>query len=177
MRVTEDVARTAPNPAPCSVQRRRTAPRVKWASRMAPIATSAIATLALSGVAAVCGWVPMARAQPLMNGVFAAHYASGTSTWTITSGCDPAGCTAHVVSDHGWSRDAQYSGQQWTMVWPDRPDGLVCPDGSTVPGYVTWSWDGQTLSGQVVVAHGAGCGNPPTPPGVLREPFSLARIG
>jgi hypothetical protein len=52
---------------------------------------------------------------------------------------------------------------------------MVCPDGTTAPANVVWTWDAQTLTGTVSITHGAGCGSPPTPPGVLTEPFTLRR--
>ena len=122
------------------------------------------------------GWsVPAARAEPVMEGAYIAHYANGTNRWTISTHCEVAGCFAHIVSSSGWSRDAQFSGERWNMVWIGRPDGFVCPDGTTAPATVTWWWEAASLVGTVSADYGAGCGNPPVPPGHSESPFSLTK--
>src|SRR5690349_5168056 len=52
---------------------------------------------------------PAATAAPNLNGSFEAHYPDGTNRWSITSRCESGGCSAHVVSDQGWERDARFS--------------------------------------------------------------------
>jgi hypothetical protein len=142
-------------------------PRVPAAAWVLCLAT------AMGCSAELTGGLPVAASEPTLTGTYTAHYPSGTSTWRIASRCESAGCFAHVISSEGWSRDAQFSATNWTLTWIDRPDGMVCPDGSTAPAFTVWSWDAQTLVGTISVAHGAACGNPPVPPGTLRAPFSL----
>jgi hypothetical protein len=120
--------------------------------------------------------LPTGWAAPSMDGVYTAQYAAGgNSVWTVHSSCNPSGCYAHVASDQGWARDAQYMDQRWVMDWIGRPDGMVCADGTAVPATDHWWWDAESLAGEFSASHGAGCGNPPTAPGQVSSPFRLVR--
>lgn len=137
---------------------------LRWASVMS------LVTLALP-------LAPVARAEPTMNGVYRARYDGGASSWRVGSSCNQSGCFAYVVSDQGWQRVAQLGARLWVMDWVGRSDGFVCPDGSTAPANVTWSWDAESLVGIVTATHGAVCGSPPLPPGSTESAFSLTRVG
>lgn len=136
-----------------------------------PVMAAALA----AGVALGATPVPTADATPLMNGTYTASSPHGSTSWSVNSTCSQAGCVAHVVSVDGWSGEAQYAGRHWVLELIGRPDGVRCADGSTAPANVIWSWDGESLRGEVRVTHGAGCGNPPIPPGSLRDEFWLTK--
>ena len=97
-------------------------------------------------------------------------------TWVITScGTDSFIPCAHVSQSGGvnqpWLGDAQLSVGYWT-IFADRPDAIVCPDGSTHPGQATYSWNAATLSGSVSVYSNGECGSPPK---TLAAPITLTR--
>ncbi|HTU05740.1 MAG TPA: hypothetical protein VMC78_23090 [Mycobacterium sp.] len=141
------------------------------------VKTATLVFAALTALTRLTGVVtPLAGAEPNLDGTYLAHYLGATNTWTIRTRCEAAGCYAHVVSDHGWSKDAQLAGDRWTMVWVGRPDAMVCPDGGNNPATETWWWDTASLTGMVSADYGAGCGNPPVPPGHTEAPFRLTRV-
>lgn len=121
---------------------------------------------ALAVIVAAAG-VPDAHATawPTLNGVYTAFSdgqwaktreiyhdeASVTATWTITSTCSThVECTGRVVSDQGWSADANFSFGLWT-VEHEVPDWVPCPGGSTAPGnqqFTFYPIDATTLVGK-----------------------------
>ncbi|MCV7419729.1 hypothetical protein H7K45_04175 [Mycobacterium yunnanensis] len=85
--------------------------------------------------------------------------AAAHTSWIAKTSCPPSGgCVAHITSSSGWSGDAHLAGGRWTMT-VDRPDGHSCPDGTRGAEMQTWSWDADTLVGQVggVSAQSATC--------------------
>jgi hypothetical protein len=85
---------------------------------------------------------------PTLNGTYAAvsdgqwaktrevyhDEATVNSTWSITSACTShSECTAHVVSDQGWSADATFSFGLW-FVEHEVPNWQPCSDGTSAPG-------------------------------------------
>jgi hypothetical protein len=133
----------------------------------------AVAVMALTP----CCSLPVASADlPSMNGVFVAQYDGVQTQWRVGSSCNQAGCFAYVASDQGWNQVAQLGGNRWVMVWVSRPEGFVCPDGSTAPSNTTWDWDAESLTGTVEVSHGAACGSPPIPPGSATTSLHLIKV-
>jgi hypothetical protein len=109
--------------------------------------------LSLAAGVAVCsaaGTAPTASATdwPTLNGTYAAvsdgqwaktrdvYHDEPTvnSTWTITSECTShAECTGQIVSDQGWSADANFSFGLW-FVEHEVPNWESCSDGTRAPG-------------------------------------------
>ncbi|MEU0497828.1 hypothetical protein [Mycobacterium sp. NPDC006124] len=119
------------------------------------------------GVAATlfAATVSVAIAAPAWADDFSGRYtlnlfgAGAHTSWTARTDCPPTGgCVAHVTSSSGWSGEARLAGGRWTMS-VDRPDGHSCPDGTRGAEMQTWTWDADTLVGQVsgVSAQSATC--------------------
>ncbi len=125
----------------------------------------ALAALAASGFAA------SAHADPaLLNGTYAGGDAE--NVWTITSSCGPAGCTATVTSNQGWSVPAAFANGSWNFA-VTKPDGVICADGRYEPAVISMSVDPVTLAGVISADSNYGC-----PGGILSQtPFQLRKVG
>jgi len=113
----------------------------------------------------IAAGVSVGLAGPALADDFSGRYtlnligAGAHTSWTARTTCAPSSpCVAHISSSSGWSGDARLAGGRWTMT-VDRPDGHSCPDGTRGPELQTWSWDANTLQGQVsgVSAESATC--------------------
>lgn len=93
-------------------------------------------------------------------------------TWTITSQCRPAGCTADIASIKGWRSVAKLVDGRWDFAIT-KPDGAICADGRYEPAYILMSIDPVTLDGVITNDSNYGC------PGgtVTQEPFRLVQVG
>jgi hypothetical protein len=54
---------------------------------------------------------------------------------------------------------------------PNKPEGFLCPDGSTAPTLNTYAFDDATLTGTHTSTHDAVCG---VPPSMIKTPFTLS---
>jgi hypothetical protein len=153
-----------------------------------------LASVSLAVLSAAVVVPPAASATdwPTLNGRFAAvsdgrwaktrdvyhDEATVNSTWTITSECTThSECTGHIVSDQGWSADANFSFGLW-LVEHVVPDWERCDDGSSAPGkqqFLFHPVDATTLVGKDKTIGASGtCGisNWLT----IEMPFTLTRI-
>lgn len=127
---------------------------------------AAVAAVGLAGPASAC--------EPL-DGTYSLDNTGdpgALTTWIADSTCDPTRCIVHIASSRGWSGDAQLVGGGWTMT-VDRPDGTVCLDGRLSGAIQTWSWDPETLNGEVSGVpngQGANCEAP-------ADVFALTKVG
>lgn len=122
---------------------------------------------------AALGFAAGAHAEaPLLNGIFAGAEGDPAITWTITSQCAPAGCTADIASVKGWRSVAQLVDGRWQFAIT-KPDGAICADGRYEPAYILMSLDPVTLDGIMTNDSNYGC------PGgtVTQEPFQLRQVG
>jgi hypothetical protein len=151
--------------------------------------------------AAAVGSATPAWADDPLDGTFAyTEPGALSSTWTLFSTCVKAcnasspdctrphydlgvGCTMHVASSMPAQstrdeRNATYSGNArlvnglWTLS-AYKPDGMLCPDGSTAPSLENYAFDDVTLTGTRTVTYGEVCG---MQPGLTKHPFSLAFV-
>jgi hypothetical protein len=139
---------------------------------------------------------PAWAAEP-MDGVYT-FTAGGDppATWTIYSTCVPVvgdlrvplylavGCTLHVASSTpnrisqqeraaNFTENARLVSDRWSLT-VDKPEGVLCADGSTAPSTDTYSFDDATLTGTHTITHNAVCG---MQPGVSKEAFTLTFLG
>jgi len=139
---------------------------------------SAVATVAL-GVASP------ARADQMMQGIYAYTQGNIGAVWTIYPTCVPTvgdlrdnlelpvACTLHVAptpTTQVNGGDARLAGGLWTFS-TTKKDGLNCPDGSTAPIQETYKFDDLTMTGTRSVSHNDVCGLPAT---IDNYPFTLA---
>jgi hypothetical protein len=144
-------------------------------------------------VGATVGPASPARADDTMSGLYTYTQAGlPQSSWTITPICVPVvgdlrqplylpvGCTLHVASatssqvtdelrQQNFGGDARLTNGLWTIVM-NKPNGMVCPDGSTAPTVDTYAYDDATLQGTHTSTHGEVCG---MQPGLTKVPFTL----
>jgi hypothetical protein len=144
--------------------RRRNIVPITWGLTATTFA--AVAAVGLAGPACACE--PFGGTYSLDNG----GEPGALTTWIVNSTCGPTGCLAHVASSRGWSGDAQLVGGRWIMA-VDRSDGTVCVDGELSGAIQTWSWDPETLNGEVSGlpnGQGANCQAP-------ADSFTLTKVG
>jgi len=137
---------------------------IAWGLTATTIA--AVAAVGLAGPACACE--PFDGTYSLDN----SGEPGALTTWMADSTCGPTGRIAHIASSRGWSGDARLVGGRWTMT-VDRPDGTVCLDGQLSGAIQTWSWDPETLNGEVSGVpngRGANCEAP-------ADSFTLTKVG
>jgi hypothetical protein len=85
--------------------------------------------------------------------------------------CVTDGCTADITSNRGWNGIATRANGRWDFKI-EKPDGVVCEDGSYAPVVIDYSVDAVTLEGVLTADSNGSC------PGgqVTREPFRLRKI-
>jgi hypothetical protein len=163
---------------PGPVSERTSPPRGAPTGRARAAIAAVVAAVVAAGAAIA---VVPARADTPLSGIYALNSsAEPGSTWTITSACTPS-CTAHVRSSRGWDGFAFLTIGQWRMTlyrghlmrsaYPPDPVDCVSDD-STAALTQTWSWDVDTLMGDVETVHGDQCGGSPT---LQRTAVSLVR--
>lgn len=143
---------------------------------------------------ALCVLAPptTASADQVMQGVY--NYVqdgANPTTWTISPSCVPVvgdlreplylpvACTLIIAAStpstgDGAGKDtyagnAKLTNNLWTFSF-QRPDGLVCPDGSTAAAMDMYQFDDQTLSGTRTVSYGPTCG---LQANLIKTPFTL----
>lgn len=113
-----------------------------------------------------------------VNGTRAQQDYSDQTTQTL--GCQTI--IGSLVSTSGMNRDQQavsFNGTAvlvsglWTITTAVA-EGVVCPDGSFAPSTDTYAFSEATLTGTHTSIHDAVCG---LPPGMTKDPFSLAFTG
>jgi len=152
-----------------------------------------VAVLVAAGSVGLAG---PATADQVMEGVYTFN-APGLpeATWTLFPTCVPTvgdlrvplelpvACNLHITSStsssvthdldvQNWGGSARLTGGQWTAVTA-KPEGLLCPDGSTAPTVDTYAFDDATLAGTHTVTHNAACGGQP---GMTKTPFTLTFV-
>lgn len=88
-----------------------------------------------------------------------------TTAWTITTHCnDERTCGGTVSTSKGWvGAIDRLAGGPWIAERHDVPDGWTCPDGSTGPADLLYSFDPTSLVGTVTYTSKSGACNDPNP--------------
>jgi len=97
-----------------------------------------------------------------------------TTTWNISMQCNAQHtCGGMISTSRGWvGAINRVAGGPWTAERNDVPAGWTCPDGSTGPADLLYSFDPATLVGTVTATSKPGaCGDPNPQQG--QQPVSL----
>lgn len=128
-------------------------------------------------VAVTCSAVGLASpawADEQLDGDYTFVNGATTNTWTITAQCNAERtCGGTVSTSTGWvGAISRVAGGPWTAERRDVPNGWTCPDGSTGPADLLYSFDPATLVGTVSYTSNPGvCGDPNSGHG--QNPVSL----
>jgi hypothetical protein len=97
-----------------------------------------------------------------------------TNTWTITTQCNAERtCGGTVATSTGWvGAISRRAGGPWTAERRDVSTGWTCPDGSTGPADLLYSFDPATLAGTLRYTSKPGLCNYPDP-AQTQQPVSL----
>jgi hypothetical protein len=129
----------------------------------AAAAAPVIVSIALAGAALAD--------PPLLNGTYGSTDGDPYNVWTVTTSCDPTGCTGTVSSNQGWSTPTTFTDGHWVFT-VSKPGGLTCDDGHYEPAVVNMSIDPTTLSGVLTSDSNYGCAG-----GIVTQsPFQLQKI-
>ena len=97
-----------------------------------------------------------------------------TTTWNISMQCNAEHtCGGMISTSRGWvGAINRVTGGPWTAERNDVAAGWTCPDGSTGPADLLYSFDPATLAGTVTATSKPGvCGDPNPQQG--QQPVSL----
>lgn len=133
------------------------------------------ATTALVGMAVVLAGP--AWADDRLDGDFTFINGPTSNTWTITTQCNPeVTCGGTISTSTGLIEQiSRVAGGPWIVERTDVPNGRVCPDGSTGPADLMYSFDPATLVGAVSFRSKPGvCGDPDWTSG--ENPVSLVPL-
>jgi hypothetical protein len=135
------------------------------------------ASVVIAGLAAV-GFASPAWADDF-SGTYNIDYGGKTATWTVTP-CDvepPFTPCVHVAEGGSpvapWQSDAFWSVGSWSL-FAERPDVLVCSDGTNHPARATYALDAVTLSGFISIFDNKVCGEKAR---TLYAPIKLTKTG
>jgi hypothetical protein len=79
-----------------------------------------------------------------------------------------------VTSSDGWAADAQQKSGRWWIEY-NRPDGIVCGDGTLVETRQSFGFDAVNLQGTDTMLGPSGACNRNLPI-VIKRPFTLTRF-
>ena len=131
--------------------------------------TVAVAVTCTAVVVASPAWADMQ-----LDGDYTLVNGATTNTWNITTQCNAElTCAGTVSTSTGWvGAINRLAGGPWTAERRDVPNGWTCPDGSTGPADLLYSFDPATLVGTVSYTSEPGvCGDPNAGQG--QNPISL----
>ena len=133
-------------------------------------------TMALA-VAVTCTAVGLASpawADERLDGDYTFVSGATTTIWNITTQCNAERtCGGTVSTSTGWvGAISRLAGGPWTAERRDVPNGWTCPDGSTGPADLLYSFDPASLVGTVNYTSKPGACNDPNP-GQAQQPISL----
>jgi hypothetical protein len=125
-------------------------------------ATTATLFLACSAV----GLAAPAWADEQLNGNYTFINGPVSNTWSIETQCNQAGtCGGTISTSTGLLEQiSRVAGGPWTIERSDVPNGWTCPDGSTGPANLKYSFDPATLLGTLESV---------SKPGVCNDPNSI----
>ena len=133
-------------------------------------------TMALA-VVVTCTAVGLASpawADERLDGDYTFVNGATTNIWNITTQCNAERtCGGTVSTSTGWvGAISRLRGGPWTAERRDVPNGWTCPDGSTGPADLLYSFDPASLVGTVNYTSKPGACNDPNP-GQAQQPISL----
>lgn len=100
-----------------------------------------------------------------------------TMTWNITTQCNAARtCGGMISTSRGWvGAINRVTGGPWTAERNNVPNGWTCPDGTTGPADLLYSFDPESLAGTVTSTSKPGaCNDPNAQQG--QQPVSLQSV-
>ena len=118
------------------------------------------------------GW-----ADDRLDGAYTFITGPTTTTWSITTQCNSEmTCGGTISSSTGLLEQiTRVAGGPWIIERTDVPNGRVCPDGSTGPADLMYSFDPATLVGAIRFRSKPGvCGDPDWTQG--QNPISLVKV-
>ncbi|MGO4445524.1 hypothetical protein AB4Z42_19415 [Mycobacterium sp. 2YAF39] len=138
-----------------------------------------IRTAAVFGTlaAVAAGLAGPAWADDRLDGDFTFINGPTHNTWTITTQCNAeVTCGGTISSSTGLIEQiSRVAGGAWTVERHDVPNGRVCPNGSTGPADLMYSFDPATLVGAISFRSKPGvCGDPDWTSG--QNPISLVPL-
>ncbi|AEV72632.1 hypothetical protein MycrhN_2030 [Mycolicibacterium rhodesiae NBB3] len=138
-----------------------------------------IRAVAASGVLAVVavGLACPAWADDRLDGQYTFINGPITNTWSITTQCNSeVTCGGTISTSTGLLEQiTRVNGGPWIVERSDVSNGRVCPDGSTGPADLMYSFDPATLVGAVSFRSAPGvCGDPDWSSG--QNPVSLVPL-
>jgi hypothetical protein len=133
-------------------------------------ATAVIIALTSTAV----GMASPAWADDRLDGDFTLVTDGPPTTWSITTQCNAEHtCGGMVSTSRGWvGAISRVAGGPWTAERHDVSTGFTCPDGSTGPADLSYSFDPVSLAGTVTSTSKPGACNDPNPQ-QGQQPISL----
>jgi hypothetical protein len=118
-------------------------------------------TVAVIGTAV--GWASPAWADDPLDGDYTLVDSGPPTTWSITTQCNAERtCGGTVSTSRGWvGAISRVTGGPWTAERRDVSAGWTCPDGSTGPADLLYSFDPTSLAGTVTYTSKPGACNDP----------------
>jgi hypothetical protein len=112
------------------------------------------------------------------SGTYKIDYGGDTATWTVTPCDDEAFVSCVHVAESGsklapWQSDAFWSVGSWSL-FAERPDVLVCSDGTNHPARATYALDAVTLTGNISIFDNKVCSDEAR---TLYAPITLTKTG
>lgn len=130
--------------------------------------------IAVTVTGTAVGLASPACADDRLDGDFTLVNGATATTWSITTQCNAERtCGGMVSTSTGWvGAISRVAGGPWTAERRDVPTGWTCPDGSTGPADLVYSFDPATLAGTVSYTSKPGvCNDPNSQQG--QQPVSL----
>ena len=129
-------------------------------------------------VALTCTTIGLASpawADDRLDGDYTFVNGATTTTWNITTQCNAElTCGGTVSTSTGWvGAISRLAGGPWTAERRGVSNGWTCPDGSTSPADLSYSFDPASLVGTVTSTSKPGACNDPNP-GQNQQPISLS---
>jgi len=122
--------------------------------------------IAVAVTGAAVGLASPARAdEQQLNGNYTFVNGATTNTWSVTTQCNAERtCGGTVSTSTGWvGAIKRVAGGPWTAERRDVSTGWTCPDGSTGPADLLYSFDPASLMGTVSYTSKPGACNDPNP--------------
>jgi|SRR3954470_6737554 hypothetical protein len=132
------------------------------------------ATVAVAVTCTAIGLASPAWADERLDGDYTLVSDGPAITWNITTQCNAERtCGGMVSTSRGWvGAISRVAGGPWTAERRDVSTGWTCPDGSTGPADLLYSFDPATLAGTVSYTSKPGaCNDPNSQQG--QQPVSL----
>ena len=129
---------------------------------------------ALAVTSAAIGLASPASADDQLDGDYNLVTDGPPTIWTVTTQCNAERtCGGTVATSRGWvGAISRMAGGPWTAERLGASAGWTCPDGSTGPADLLYSFDPVTLAGTVSATSKPGVCNDPNPQ-QGQQPISL----